>query len=363
MTYLKEDKYFHAFNLTGGVGPVSFKKILNHFRSLKDAWRANTGEYARTGISQSIIDEIQKKRIKINPDRELEKISGQNIGIISIKNKEYPKLLKEIYAPPALLYIRGRFAPSDKLSLGVVGPRKVSLYGKQITPLLVADICQKGLTIVSGLAKGVDTLAHQTALENGSRTIAVLGSGIDSKSIYPRSNTRLAEKIIQAGAVISEYPPGAKPFAQNFPQRNRIISGLCLGVIVIEAREKSGALITAGNALEQNREVFAVPGSIISPNSTGTNNLIKLGAKLVSCAKDVFEELHLDYSRQTKTKNNRAENKEEEFILGRLSQKPLHIDKIINQTKLSTAKTISTLTILEMKGRVRNLGGNNYVIN
>ena len=272
-------------------------------------------------------------------------------------------MLKQIYAPPAILYLRGRFDSKDNLSLGVVGPRKVSFYGKQITPSLVADICRGGLTIVSGLARGVDTLAHQTALENEARTIAVLGSGIDAKSVYPRSNTRLAEKIAQNGAVVSEYPPGAKPLAQNFPQRNRIISGLCLGVIVIEAKEKSGALITASNALEQNREVFAVPGSILNPNSAGTNNLIKLGAKLVNSVKDIFEELRLDYSVQVRAKSNRAGSQEEKSILKHLSQKPLHVDKIINRTKLSTAKVVSALTLLEMKGQVKNLGGNNYIVN
>jgi len=293
MICLDEKKYFHAFNLIGGIGPVGFKKLLSHFKTLKDAWQSSSDELVRAGLKPSIAGEISKKKRHINPDWELEKVIRQNIGLITISDSDYPKLLKEIYAPPALLYLRGKILPQDELSLGIVGPRKISSYGKQITPLIAAEVCRKGLTIVSGLAKGVDTIAHQTALKNSQRTIAVLGSGIDSKSIYPRSNLRLAEEIIQNGAVISEYPPGAKPLAQNFPQRNRIVSGLCLGVIVIEAGEKSGALITAKNALEQNREVFAVPGSILSSDSIGTNNLIKLGAKLVSQSKDIFEELNL----------------------------------------------------------------------
>jgi len=293
MICLDEKKYFHAFNLVGGIGPIGFKKLLSHFKSLKDAWQSSSAEFARAGLKPSVVREISKRKRQIDPDRELEKVIKQNIGLVTIKDDDYPKLLKEIYAPPAVLYIRGKILPQDKLSLGIVGPRKISSYGKQITPLIAADICRMGLTIVSGLAQGVDTIAHQTALENGKRTIAVLGSGIDSRNIYPRSNLHLAERIIQNGAVISEYPPGTKPLAQNFPQRNRIVSGLCLGIVVIEAGEKSGALITAKNALEQNREVFAVPGSILSPDSIGTNNLIKLGAKLINQTKDIFEELNL----------------------------------------------------------------------
>jgi len=289
----QEQKYFNAFNLIGGIGSITFKKLLVYFKSLENAWSSNLTELSQAGLNRSVIEQIRKQRPRINPDLEMERLSKENIDLITINDKDYPKLLKEIYAPPALLYIRGQFKPEDEFSLGIVGPRKLSFYGKQVAPLIAANLSRAGLTIVSGLAKGVDTLAHQSTLETGGRTIAVLGSGLDKRSIYPFQNKHLAEKIAQNGAVISEYPLGSSPLAQNFPQRNRIISGLSLGVLVIEAGEKSGALITAKDALEQNREVFAIPGSILNQTSIGTNNLIKMGAKLVSNIDDILEELKI----------------------------------------------------------------------
>jgi DNA processing protein len=289
----EETKYFNAFNLIDGIGPISFKKLLTYFKSLKIAWSTEIKEFVQAGLSKSVIEQIRKERPKINPDWEMEKLIKEKIDLITIRDKNYPKLLKEIYAPPALLYIRGNLKPDNEFSLGIVGTRKLSSYGRQITPLITADLAQAGLVIVSGLAKGIDTLAHQATLKVKGHTVAVLGSGIDKKNIYPSINRRLAEEISQNGALVSEFPIGTQPSAQNFPQRNRIISGLSLGILVIEAPEKSGALITAKDALEQNRDIFAVPGHIFSPNSLGPHNLIKMGAKLVSQANDILEELNL----------------------------------------------------------------------
>ncbi len=291
MSNPKEAKYFNAFNLIGQIGPVSFKNLLSHFKSLEEAWSANISEFRKTGLTSSTINQIKEKRLKISPDDEMEKLSKENIELITINDKDYPELLKEIYTPPALLYLRGQIKAKDKNGIGIVGSRKLSSYAQKTTPLITTSLIKSGLTIISGLAKGVDTLAHETALKLKGRTIAVLGSGLDKKSIYPSQNRYLADRITESGALISEYPIGTKPFAQNFPQRNRIISGLSLGVLVIEAQEKSGSLITAKNALEQNREVFAIPGSIFNQNSIGTNNLIKMGAKLVNQTSDILEEL------------------------------------------------------------------------
>lgn len=357
-----EAKYFNAFNLIDGIGPVGFKKLLAHFPSLEQAWSANFYQFSQAGLENSVIEQIKIKRPKIEPDLEIEKLEKEGIDLMTIEDKNYPKLLKEIYNPPALLYLRGKFEPSDEFSLGVVGTRKPSSYGQQVTPLIATDLAKAGLTIVSGLAKGIDTLAHQAALQSGGRTIAVLGSGLDQKSIYPSSNRYLAEKISQKGAVVSEFPLGASAQPQHFPQRNRIISGLSLAVLVIEAPEKSGALITAREALEQNRDVFAIPGPIFAQNSFGANNLIKMGAKLVTEANDILQELNLTLL--TDAQKNRKilpDNQEEALILEQLSHEPLHIDKIIIQTKLPAALVNSTLTMMEMKGKVRNLGGNNYV--
>ncbi len=357
-------KYYNAFNLIDGIGPIAFKKLLAHFKSLKTAWSAPINEFTQAGLDKSAIEQIKQQWPKINPDWEMERLIRQKISLISIQDKNYPKLLKQIYNPPAILYIRGQFKPEDDFSLGIVGTRKLSPYGRQITPLITVDLAQAGLTIVSGLAKGIDTLAHQTTLKAKGRTIAVLGSGIDKFSVYPSVNRGLAEEITQNGALISEFPINTRPQPQHFPQRNRIISGLCLGVLVIEAPNKSGALITARDALEQNRDIFAVPGDIFSPNSLGTNNLIKIGAKLVNRADDILEELNLVHLTKPNKKKKQisADNQEEDLILKQLSAQAIHIDKIINQTKLSTAVVNSTLALMEIKGKVKNLGGNNYVL-
>lgn len=286
-----ENKYFNAFNLIDNLGPISFKKLLAYFNSLEEAWSANINQLRKASLENIVIENIKRQRGQINPGEQMARLEKEGVDLITILDENYPKLLKEIYAPPAVLYIRGNLQPDDKC-IGIVGTRRPSPYGQQTTPLITNDLVQAGLTIVSGLAKGIDTLTHQTALKFHGRTIAVLGSGLDKKSIYPFVNQPLAEEISQNGAVISEFPIGTQPLAQNFPQRNRIISGLSLGVLVIEAPGKSGALITAKNALEQNRDVFAIPGSIMNKNSLGPNNLIKMGAKLVNQTNDILDELN-----------------------------------------------------------------------
>jgi len=281
---------------------------------------------------------------------------------ISLQSKEYPAILKEIHDCPKELFIKGEIIEQDKTAIGIVGTRKYSQYGKQVTLDIAGDLAKLGITIVSGLARGIDTFAHQAALENKGRTIAVLGSGLDKKSFFPSSNYHLGEKISQHGAVISEYPPGVWGTHFTFPQRNRIISGLSLGVVVIEAPEKSGALITAALALEQDREVFAIPGSIYEKNSRGTNQLIKLGAKVVTDVEDILDELNLSHLLKTKRREIMPETKEEEIIFSVLSLQPMHIDEIIKKSGLPTSAVNSTLMILELKKSVRNLGKGNYVL-
>jgi len=286
----------------------------------------------------------------------------QNIKKISLQDKNYPAILKEIPDPPKELYIKGEIIPQDKIAIGIVGTRKHSQYGKQVTFDIAGKLARLGITIVSGLAKGIDTFAHQAALENNGRTIAVLGTSLDKKSFYPSSNYALSEKISKQGAVISEYPPGTRGTKFTFPQRNRTISGLSLGVVVIEAPEQSGALITAALALEQNREVFAIPGDIYAKNSQGTNKLIKMGAKLVNDIDDILEELNLSHLIKTPRKKKiKPENKEEEIILSLLSAQPVHIDEIIKQSKMPTSTVNSILMILELKGAAKNLGKNNFI--
>lgn len=293
-------------------------------------------------------------------------MSTQNTEIIkktTLQSTDYPDTLKNIHNPPQELYIKGKIINQDKLAIGVVGTRKCSQYGKQVTLDIAGQLAKSGIAIVSGLAKGIDTYAHQAALENNGRTIAVLGNGIDRKSFYPSSNYKLSEKIAQNGAVITEYSEGTRGTQFTFPERNRIISGLSLGVLVIEAPLKSGALITANWALEQNKEVFAIPGSIYKENSQGTNRLIKMGAKLVTNIEDILEELNLSHLKHFSDENKiKPANKQEEIVISFLSAQPIHIDQIIKKSGLETNVVNSTLTILELKGVIRNLGRGNYVL-
>jgi DNA processing protein len=286
----------------------------------------------------------------------------ENIRKITLQDKDYPAILKEIPDSPKELYIKGEIINQDKVAVGVVGTRKYTQYGKQVTLDIAGKLAKLGITIISGLAKGIDTWAHQAALEQGGRTIAVLGSGLDKKSFYPSTNYSLSEKICQQGAVISEYPPGTRGTQFTFPQRNRIISGLSLGVVVIEAPEESGALITAALALEQNREVFAIPGSIYEKNTQGTNQLIKMGAKLVTDVEDILDELNLSHLLTTEKKKIKPENREEEIIISVLSGQPTHIDEIIKNSKLPASTVNSVLMILELKKAVRNLGRGHYIL-
>jgi len=285
----------------------------------------------------------------------------EEIKTISIQDKNYPKLLKGIKDVPKVLYYRGEIF-SEENCFAVVGTRRCSDYGKQVALEITGDLAEAGLIIVSGLAPGIDTFAHTATVERNKRTIAVLGTGLDEKTIYPQSNLKLAQKILETGGcLISEYPPGTPGSQFSFPQRNRIISGLSLGVLVIEAKQKSGALITAEWAKKQRRLIFAVPGPIHSSNSKGCHYLIKQGAKLVESANDILKELNIP---QITSPGDviKGGSKEEQLILEALEEETLDIDKIIEKTKLPAQRVASTLAILEIKGKVRNLGGNIYAL-
>ncbi len=284
----------------------------------------------------------------------------EEIKTINIKDKNYPKLLKEIKDAPEVLYYLGEIK-NEENCFAAVGARRCSSYGKQAALEIAGDLAEAGLTIVSGLAPGIDTAAHWAAVERGKRTVAVLGTGIDEKSIYPQSNLELAKKILETGGcLISEYPPGTRGTQFTFPQRNRIISGLSLGVLVVEAKQKSGALITANWAKKQQRKVFAIPGPIYSLNSKGPHCLIKQGAKLVENANDILKELNLPGI--TRPGRVIGENEEENLILEALKQESLDIDDIIERTKLPVSRVAGALAALEIKSKVRNLGGSIYAL-
>lgn len=284
---------------------------------------------------------------------------------ISINNKNYPTRLKQIKNPPKILYYIGNLDALNENCFGMVGPRIPSAYGKQVAINFANDLCSAGLIIVSGLANGIDTLCHQTVVEKNKITIAVLGSGLDEESLYPKSNLKLAKKIIENnGCLVSEYPPKTRATRFTFPTRNRIISGLSLGVLIIEAKQKSGALITAEWAKKQNRKIFAIPGSIYSETSKGTNALIKQGTKIAENANDILKELKLlELNLTNKNPNEQtAETKQENLILQSLKEKPIHIDEIIEITKLDIVKINSILSILEIDNKIKNLGNNIFCL-
>jgi len=359
---LNEDiKYWVGFNSIPGIGRVRLTQLENYFGSLEEAWKASTGELKRAGLDSIALRAITQWRPRVSPDAEMEKLARYGVEVLTCNDPDYPSRLKEIYDYPPVLYVRGSLLTEDEWSLAVVGTRRASVYGKQVTEEIVTDLAQSKITIVSGLAKGIDTVAHQSALAAGGRSIAVFACGLDI--VYPSENARLARSIIEQGALISEYPLGTRPRAENFPRRNRILSGLSLGVLVTEAGETSGALITAHMALEQNREVFAIPGSILSPASRGTNHLIQEGAKLVRDYADILEELNLTaVARQIEMKEVLPESDTESLLLKQLSAEPTHIDEVCRSSSLPAATVSSTLAMMELKGLVKQVGTMNYVL-
>ncbi|HYA99708.1 MAG TPA: DNA-processing protein DprA, partial [Ktedonobacteraceae bacterium] len=291
---LDELSYWITFNRVSGIGPVSFKSLLEYFdNDLAAAWRADTTELAQAGLTRNTIENVIKLRKTSTPQKELEKLEKLRIRVITWKDKTYPPLLREIDDSPPVLYTYGKLTEGDQFALAVVGTRNSSTYGRQVTERIVTDLAKGQVSIVSGLALGIDTIAHTSALDAGGRTIAVLASGLDI--IYPSTNRSLARRIVESGqgVLITEYPLGVKPDGGNFPARNRIISGLSLGVLVSEAPIQSGALITAGFALKQGRDVFGIPGSILSSKSSGVNKLIQDGATPVLEVTDILKALNL----------------------------------------------------------------------
>ncbi|MDA3840445.1 MAG: DNA-processing protein DprA [Patescibacteria group bacterium] len=360
---LSKHKYLVALSHFSKFGPVRLKKLKDYFPNFEVAFNANTSELKKARIEEAIASEFVSFRSQIDIETIVNKIQKENISVIGIDDENYPEILKEIFNPPQILYFKGELF-ADENGLAVVGSRNYTAYGQQIVEDIVRKVAKTGIPIISGLALGVDAHAHRVALEEGTRTIAVLGTGVDLASIYPSHNRHLAGKIVEAGgALISEFPIGTAPLPYHFPQRNRIISGLTKATLVVEAREKSGALITARDALEQNREIMAVPGSIYSALSAGPNKLIKDGAKAVLCVQDIFDSLDLDnVVNYIKKEEIKPETKEEEEVLKFLKNEPIHIDALVRLTKLDIKIINTTLSMMEIKGMIRNLGGMNYVL-
>ena len=357
---MDDKRYWIGFNLIKGIGAVRMQALIQHFGDLELAWKASPDDLAEAGLGKKVIERIIQASEEVDLGKLWEKIESQGINILTWQDESYPGRLKEIDQPPPVLYIRGEYLPDDLFAVAIVGTRRATAYGRQITEEISSFLAANGITVISGLARGVDAIAHQSTLKAGGRTIAVLGSGVDK--IYPPEHRGLAEQMMERGAVISDYALGTPPDASNFPPRNRIISGLSLAVVVIEAGETSGALITAEFAAEQGREVFAVPGSILAPQSKGTNKLIQRGALPLLSMNDLMQALDLTRVGEQKAARKVIPADETEArLMNVLGSEPLHVDEIRNQAELPIEKVSATLALMELKGMVRQVGGMNYV--
>lgn len=354
--------YLNALNKIAGVGPQKIKILMSYFGSGEKIWQSSLAEIIASGLSEKLAHHIISERVKINPQAEWENLIKENVKVVSFYDDNYPTLLKEIPSAPQLLYIKGDYDFNSAPAIAIVGSRKYSSYGQRVATAIAYDLSKAGITVVSGLAIGIDTFAHRGALDANGKTLAVLGSSLDDKNIGPRVNFNLSRHVIANGALISDYPLFTSATPQTFPARNRLMAGLTLGTIVIEAALESGTLITANMALDFNREVFAVPGEIFSPGSQGTNQLIKAGAKIVTNVSDILEELNIDKFEQQKTAQAYIPSSpDEEIILKIISHEPTHIDRIIKLSKINTSGVSSALIILEMNGVIKDIGGQNYI--
>jgi DNA processing protein len=357
--------YWLALNRVRGIGPARFRLLLEGFGSARGAWEVGPADWQAVGLDSRSVAALEQQRGRIEPEAEVERLVRLHIGAVRTIDPAYPRLLQEIPLPPPVLYVRGTLAPADEWALAIVGTRRASPYGKQMTERLAGELARQAITVVSGLARGIDTAAHQAALAAGGRTIAVLGCGPDL--VYPPENAKLAVRIVEQGAVITEFPPGTQPEAGNFPARNRLISGLSLGVLVTEAPETSGALITTRFAAEQGRDIFAVPGNVTSRSSVGANRLIQDGAKMVLEVGDILSELNLHLAPQQlellELREALPENASEARLLALLdaSDEPGHIDDLCRASGLPVAEVSGTLVMLELKGLVRLVGPMTYV--
>ena len=354
-------RYWVGFNIVRGIGPTRLRALLDYFGDIERAWHAPVEELHSTGLDRRSLENLLAARAALDLDRMLERIATAGAQVLTWESPGYPRLLREISDPPPVLYVKGALVEEDAWAIAIVGTRRASAYGREVTRQLSAALARSGITIVSGLARGIDAEAHWAALKAGGRTIAVLGCGIDQ--VYPPEHRQLAEEITAHGALVSDYPLGTQPEGVNFPPRNRIISGLSLGVLVTEAGVRSGALITADYAAEQGRDVFAVPGSILARSSAGTNALVRDGAKVVLGPEDILEELNLTMvAEQTEARQVLPSDATEAALLARLSAEPAHVDELQQQVGLPIAQVTSTLALMELKGMVRQVGGMKYVV-
>ncbi len=353
-------RYWVGFNLARGIGPVRLRALIEALGSIEAAWTASEAALRATKLNDRAIESVLQIRRRQDLDVVMAQIERLGVRVLTWESPDYPALLAQVDDAPPVLYVRGAMTPADEWAVAMVGTRKATVYGREVARRLAEELGRSGVTVVSGLARGIDGIAHKAAIEAGGRSIAVLGSGVDQ--VYPPEHRRLADAIMANGAMVSDYPPGTKPEAQNFPPRNRIISGLSLGTVVVEAGLHSGALITADFALDQGREVFAVPGSILSPSSAGCNRLLRDGAHVLTEARDVLEVLHLgQIPEKQAARLVLPETPTEAVLFANLAEEPRHLDELSRQSGMPVEVVSSTLMMMELKGMVRQVGALQYV--
>lgn len=343
-----------------GIGAVRLRTLLDTFGDAQQAWTASSHALRQAGLSDKLVENLERLRADVSLERVWEDIQSRGIDVLTWEDEGYPTRLRDVDNAPPVLYLRGTINSDDDWAVAIVGTRRATSYGRQVTEKIARELAHNGVTVVSGMARGIDGVAHRAALDAGGRTLAVLGSGVDR--IYPPEHRRLAEDIISQGALVSDYPPGTPPEGRNFPPRNRIIAGLSLATVVVEAGKRSGALITSDFALEQGREVFAVPGSVLAPQSRGPNRLIQQGAHPLLHPKEILETLELSMlTEQRQARTVLPSNPSEAQIFDVLGYESLHVDEIQVQTGMPIEEVTATLAMMELKGMVRKVGGMRYM--
>lgn len=355
----RERAFWLAVSQISGIGPVRLLALFERFGSLQQVWTASPRELA-TVLDSRTLDQLMQARGRVGPEELLGSTERQGISVVTLLDADYPRALAQIAAAPPVLYVRGTLRPEDDVAVAFVGTRKSTAVGRQITEEIAGELASSGVTIVSGLARGIDGAAHQGALSRGGRTIAVLASGVDI--IYPPEHRVLAQRITESGALVSDYPPGTKPDPAKFPARNRLISGLALGTVVVEAPRRSGALITVDFAADQGREVFVVPSGPSSAAGEGSNRLLRDGARAVMCAGDILEDLGLvsaDVTEESAVPVHLSDD--ERRLMAVIGSEPRHMDEIVVAAGLTIAQGSAMMTMLELQGLVRNVGSQHYV--
>ena len=358
MTLPDGAEYWVAFHLVPYIGSNRLDRLLGRFGSLAAAWMAPEPEL-QTVLDERSLASLIRCRKEIDPAKEMECIDRAGIQVVTRQSGAYPRLLAEIPVPPPVLYVKGSLSHEDAVAVSIVGTRKLTSYGREVTRRLATELTEAGVVVVSGLARGIDGIAHEAALAAGGRTLAVLGSGVNV--IYPPEHRHLAERVVESGGLISDYPPHRGPDAPNFPARNRIIAGMTLGTIVVEAPTRSGALITTDFALDYGREVFAVPGSVLSAASSGCHHLLRQGARLVTCAADVLDDLNLVVPGETAAQQQSLPlDEDERRLLALLTGEPQHIDEVVAAVARPVAQVAALLLTMELKGLIHNVGAQHY---